>query len=87
MHCYLGRYKWKYTFSAEREKYSSLSLTIRVSLKWSRILFRVKSMVALDLGGQNLYKQMCQSNLTYPNYYIIKGEIGGKLFFTLDTSI
>ena len=38
-------------------------------------------MVALDLGGQNLYKQMCQSNLTYPNYYIIKGEIGGKLFF------
>ena len=51
----------KYTFSPA---FSCLNLTIKVSLKWSRSFFKVKSMVALGLGGQNLSKEMCQSNLT-----------------------
>ena len=41
-------------------------------------------MVALDLGGQNLWRNMCQSNLTEKNSDNIEGDIVRKYVFSAE---
>ena len=46
----------------------------------AKSIFRIISMVALDLGGQNLLKKMCQSNLTEKLVTLSKEIQAGNIY-------